>query len=285
MKLICPLCRQALSNSEKRWHCSNNHSFDIAKQGYTNLLPVQNKKSLQPGDSADMVAARWRFLNANYYQLVSDQINDTIVQWINQQPNHPLPLQLVDAGCGEGYYTSKLSQALTAHAIEQQIVGIDISKFATLAAAKRDKSIQWFVANSNHIPVSDHSADILMSLFSPLVASEFHRCLKPEGLLLTASTGADHLIELRELIYERINDKVFEPAKALDPQFTQQQRQSIKTRITLNDNQTLLDLLAMTPHYWRASPDKKRQLAEVNQLTVTLDIELQGYQPRELTDQ
>jgi 23S rRNA (guanine745-N1)-methyltransferase len=279
MQLICPLCRLPLGRLDRSWCCENRHSFDIAKQGYCNLLPVQHKKSLQPGDSADMVAARSRFLTADYYQPISDAINHTVLHYLASQSM--ATAAIVDAGCGEGYYSSRLGAALDQQPVDWQMAAIDISKFAVLAAAKRNKKIAWYVANSSRIPIDDHSADVLLSLFSPLPAEEFYRCLKPGGLLLVATTGRDHLIELRQQLYEEVKLEVFDPTEALAKQFSALPTQAVQQTIVLNDNALIKDLFAMTPHYWRVTPAKKILLDELHQLTLSLDVQLHRFIARD----
>jgi 23S rRNA (guanine745-N1)-methyltransferase len=273
MQFVCPLCQQLLTQSDRRWHCDNRHSFDIAKQGYTNLIPVHYKKSKSPGDDTGMVAARSHFLNQGFYQPLSDHINLIVTRYLQQ--NKINSATIIDAGCGEGYYPSRLKNLLNETA---DITGIDISKAAVLAAAKRSKNIQWFVANSNAIPVANNSTAILLSLFAPTQAEEFHRCLQQEGLLLLATTGKQHLIELRELVYDTVNDTVFDPTKTLEPFFKPQQRHTVNFTIELNDTATIKNLFAMTPHYWRVSPERKTLLDTLNSLSLTVDIHLHCFQ-------
>lgn len=276
MQIICPLCKQPLTDTGKSWCCDNNHSFDKAKQGYTHLLPVQHKKSKAPGDDKNMVAARGRFLSGGYYKPLSEHINQLLIERIDPPPDKPVAV--IDAGCGEGYYTSQLQQSLSDKGISSDICGIDISKFAVLAGAKRNKNVSWFVANSAAMPVADYSADILLSFFAPLLAQEFRRCLKPTGLLLVASTGPNHLIELRRLLYDEVDDKTLQPDNQLADLFSPQVAQNpVQYTIDLTDNQAIIDLLAMTPHFWRVSPQRKKVLDQLEKLTVSIDINLHCY--------
>jgi len=207
--ICCPLCRSPLYQQPGGWHCEQRHSFDTARQGYTHLLPVQHKKSKSPGDDANMVAARSQFLNGHYYQPIAEQLNRSLTDYFGQQSiAEP---RIVDAGCGEGYYTDRLMQALPA----ADITGLDISKQALIAAARRNHSVRWFVANSSHLPMADNSLDCILSLFSPLPAREFARVLKPKGLLAVISTGAGHLLELRQLLYDEIKDTALQPAATI----------------------------------------------------------------------
>ena len=225
--LECPHCRAPLvrhshsqHNKQYSYQCANNHSFDVAKQGYTNLVLVQHKKSKEPGDPADMVRARTRFLSSGLYEPVSDAVNDMIRKTCLLDRSRSNDSLVIDAGCGEGYYTSRLEQALlrdnydNAFTTMPTMAAFDISKFAVRWAAanartthqnkdnKNDYShIQWFVANSMDLPVATERCDVLMSLFAPLSATEFGRILKPKGHLVVASAGEDHLMELRQLLY------------------------------------------------------------------------------------
>ena len=104
MQITCPLCQQPLTKEQRRWHCDNNHSFDIAKQGYTNLLPVQNKKSRSPGDDAEMVASRQRYLAKELYGPVATSLNGLVSDYVKAQALNQVTV--IDAGCGEGYYLS-----------------------------------------------------------------------------------------------------------------------------------------------------------------------------------
>ncbi len=281
MDIICPLCRHTLVHTAKRLHCDNNHSFDIAKQGYTNLLPVHHKKSKSPGDDTSMVTARRQFLAGGYYQPLSEHINRVILEDLQQ--HHITQANIIDAGCGEGYYTSRLKTALHDNSITGNIIGLDISKHAILAAAKRDQSIRWLVASSSAIPTTDsnkessdnnNGADILLSLFAPVQAEEFHRCLNTDGLLLVASTGKNHLIELRELLYDDIHDNVFDPTTMISDHFKPTAVSPVSFTIDLPDNATIKNLFAMTPHYWRVSPERKKRLDALDTLCITVDIQL-----------
>ncbi|MCR8923957.1 methyltransferase domain-containing protein [Dasania sp. GY-MA-18] len=274
MKILCPQCQQPLQQADKHWQCAQNHHFDRAKQGYTNLLLVQHKRSKIPGDDAQMVSARRRFLNQDFYRPLSQAINTLALKHADSKRK----LVIIDAGCGEGYYTQQLAQACIAAEQSADITGIDISKFAVKAAAGRNKNIQWFVANSSHLPVEPNSNDLVLSLFSPLPEQEFKRVLKNDGLLIVASTGQRHLIELREKLYQTVSSEALDPCQKLAAHFTKSHEQNISYTLDLNSSESITDLLSMTPHYWRATVEKKQQLSQLSQLTVTIDINLYGLQ-------
>lgn len=277
MQLICPLCRAMLSRDDRRWCCPDGHSFDIAKEGYLHLLPVQKKKSRAPGDDKQMVSSRSRFLNNGHYQRVSDAINLKARQLSLKQLSDTVAI--IDAGCGEGYYSTRLHQSLQEQHINTELIGVDISKPACRAAAKRSRSLQWLVASSSDMPIADDSADIILSLFSPLPVKEFQRCLKADGQLIIASTGPQHLLELRELLYDSVDTSSLNTIDALAPEFSPMGNatENIQYTITLQDSSSIQDLLAMTPHYWRASAVKKSQLTTIKELSLSIDIRLNTY--------
>lgn len=234
-----------------------------------------------------MVSSRSRFLNQNFYQPISDKINEVLIEYF-KTANIKSP-HILDAGCGEGYYTDHLHSALSAENEKNAftLTGIDISKQAVAAAAKRNRSINWFVSSSGDLPIANDSQQCILSLFSPVPASEFHRCLSPNGFLIVASTGADHLIELRNILYDEVRKKTFDPANAVKPFFQPvhlpgvdiQQLYAVKFTIELVDSKTIKSLFAMTPHYWRVSPKRKEILDTINELAITVDIQLHLFSP------
>jgi len=281
MQLICPLCRGLLSRNNNRLHCSGRHSFDVARDGYIHLLPVQKKRSRVPGDDKMMVAARRRFLDGGHYQRLSDTVN----RQVHRRLSLPAPgrVAMVDVGCGEGYYGARLQAYLQGKGLDTDFIGVDISKFACRAAAKRNCSIEWLVASSSDIPVADQCADLVLCLFSPIQGPEFKRCLHSDGKLIVASTGPLHLLELRERLYDSVDTKILDPNRALAGQFCEipQSKIDIQYRIELRERDSIQDLLAMTPHYWRAPAEKKNRLTRLSNLTVSVDIRLRCYSVRQ----
>ncbi|MDI1300818.1 MAG: methyltransferase domain-containing protein [bacterium] len=248
MSLRCPLCHNALQAGEKTAVCAQGHSFDRAREGYFNLLPVQNKNSLNPGDDAAMVAARTSFLEAGFYTPFRDTLRGLFA-----------PLQathLLDSGCGEGWYSTELGKTA------QKTTAFDISKETVKRAAKRSRDITWLVASSQDIPLQDACVDVMTAIFSPLPTAEAARVLKPGGHLFIAAPGEKHLWELREALYEEVRPHQAEKwQEELAPAFRFHSEAEISFRIELADNAMLKNLLQMTPHYWRA-PRERRTAVE-----------------------
>ena len=269
--LRCPLCRQPLTEQSGTVRCEQGHSFDRARQGYLNLLPVQHKRSKAPGDDAAMVAGRREFLEQGHYQLLSDRINQLLLSHLPAQQS---TLQLCDAGCGEGYYSTRLHQALEARQQSHQLFGIDISKAAIRAACRRSKTINWLVASSRDLPLIEQSQDGVLCLFAPHNSKAFHRALRPGGLLLLATTGADHLLQLRQLIYPQVRRQAYDPLPSLTDHFEPLEQAHVQYPIELKTHTSIQQLLAMTPHQWRASQEARQRISEQEKLTVELDIHL-----------
>ncbi len=248
--IVCPLCLLVLERQPKVWICARGHSFDVARDGYVNLLVVQHKNSREPGDNPDMVKARREFLRAGHYQPLRDALLPLLA---------PLRAQnLLDIGCGEGYYTSALT------GIVPDVTGLDIAKPAIQLAAKQFRGITWLVASGAVLPIADASMDIVSSLFSQLHIEEMHRVLKPGAHVLVVTPAPDHLWSVRQGLFDEVH--AHEPDKFLagfEAQFDLRSRQEVRFPLSLTQ-QSLRQLLLMTPYVWKAKPEKRAAL-EMNE--------------------
>lgn len=278
--LACPLDGEPLSRSGGTWSCPGGHSFDIAKQGYVNLLPVQQKRSVDPGDSKAMVSARQRFLEAGHYQPIADAVSHAVLSRAESKVASHERLSCLDAGCGEGYYLRQLARA-AARTQPLVLMGLDISKWAVLAAAKQDdkQALQssWVVGSNAHLPVQTETLDYVLCMFGFPVVSEFARVLKPSGVLLQIEAGPDHLRELREIIYPTL--KAERSAEREVPEaFAHLQVGSLSYPITLEGKTAIADLLMMTPHLYRASAEGRACAAALEVITLTVDVRLVAWE-------
>ena len=248
LQLICPHCQQLLSQEARTWSCANGHTYDQARQGYLNLLLVQHKNSRQPGDTPGMLGCRQAFLEGGHYQPVSDAIN----QLLSEQE----PATLLDIGCGEGYYTDRLAQALP----QAVCGGLDISKDAVIRACRRNRQIQWLVGSSARLPVADNSLDALLCVFSPWSWEECQRVLRPGGHLLLVGPHADHLLALRAGLYDEVHTTP-ELIKALPEQMQIVTDQILRYPLDLS-SEALAELIGMTPHGFRSRPERQQALLD-----------------------
>ena len=265
--LACPLDGAPLNRQGAAWKCPAGHSFDIASQGHTHLLPVQHKRSLDPGDSKEMVAARRRFLNAGHYQPIAAAVARATLADLQHAA------ACLDAGCGEGYYLRLLASAASAQEKTLAVLGLDISKWAVLAAAKQDPRPNWVVGTNARLPVLDGRLDRVLCLFGFPVYSEFARVLKADGQLVQVDAGPDHLRELREIIYPTLK-----PQRPADPAapagFARLAEESIRFALSFDSREAIADLLAMTPHLYRASAEGRARAAALNELSLTVDVRI-----------
>ncbi len=248
MSYLCPLCHSPLSLDEKSFVCPQGHQFDKAKEGYVNLLPVQHKRSRDPGDSSEMMQARRAFLDAGHYQ----PLRDTICQFLKQAA----PESLLDIGCGEGYYTAGFADSLAE--LTQDIWGLDVAKVAIRYAAKRYPQVQFCVASSHRLPFDSESLDAVVRIFAPCKAEELARVVKPGGIVITATPGPRHLMQLKGLIYQDVMLHS-EAAESL-PGFVEEETKKTGWPMTLR-GQEAVALLQMTPFAWRARPEVWEALA------------------------
>ncbi len=269
--LLCPLDQYPLHRDGKTWRCSKNHCYDIAKQGYVNLLPVQNKKSLDPGDSQIMIAARRQFLDSGAY----DPLASALANTVNELASEHDELAILDAGCGEGYYLNTVCNSLlnTNAELALTATGLDISKWAVRATRSRNSGINGLVASNRQIPLPDNSQDILLCTFGFPVFSEFQRVLKPGGHIVMVDPGAEHLIELRQQIYEEIRrSPPASLAAGLNTEWHISSESSLSFSTPELSAELFEQLLIMTPHLYRASKAGRERAAKLDQLALTADV-------------
>lgn len=275
--LVCPICKEKLikNSIEKTYRCSNNHSFDVAKQGYVNLLTNNQKKSKLPGDSKEMVQARTEFLSKGYYSTLSRRLNECIIKQF--EAKNARFYHVLDIGCGNGYYTNELMKEIQDRNIVAYCFGLDISKEAVKYASTSNKSITWAVANSYYLPFEEDSFDCIVSVFSPVKIEECTRIMKNDGVFVRVLPGINHLIQIRDIIYETViineeNDpaEAYEGLKLIDTS-------KVSFDITI-EKEGILSLVKMTPHYWKTSKHDKEPLNELEKLTVTIDMQILTYE-------
>lgn len=276
--IACPVCQHSLALEGNQWRCKLGHSYDRSRFGYVNLLVAQHKKSKAPGDSLDMVDARQRLLDSGLYQPISDWLNSQVLTLLKTSEPQNTPLHIADIGCGEGYYTQRLQQALHQAELSHHLYGVDISKDALRRGARRSQEIDWLVASGGQLPFLAHSLDTMVCLFTNLMPQGFKRVLKPNGRVLLLNTGANHLLQLREQIYQQVNLSEFDPRpKMAEHGFECEQELRLTYEAHLPSNQHILDLLMMTPHRFKVRHDALNALQQLPQLSVTIDIVLHQF--------
>ena len=263
MLYICPKCHEKLTIVDKSYKCINNHTYDISSKGYVNFLLNDDKKSLHPGDTKDSLSARYDFLNKGYYEFIFNKVNDIVKKY-----NF---INLLDIGCGVGYYTYQLKK----NNPSINIYGFDIAKEAlSIASRYTKKDIYWFVSNSKNIPIEDNSIEAVLAMFSFITLDEIKRVLKDAGIFIQVCAGKNHLIELKQTIYDEVKikeeDNNLLPLNLID-------RNEYTTTINVDNNEDILNLFKMTPHYYRCSKEKKDIINNLDKIELTIDIIINIY--------
>lgn len=266
--LLCPICRQKLCAEGVSLVCPENHTFDISAGGYVNM----NTRSSLAGDSAEMVRARSAFLDAGYYEPFADAVADAIGCTDGGL--------IVDAGCGEGYYSAKVADKYK----NATIYGFDLSKNAVKKAAKRvgrdSLNASFFVCGIFDLPLASESVDTVINLFAPCAAEEFHRILKPHGRLIMGVSGEDHLLGLKKVLYDDVYLNRPEKLSAPDG-FVCISKQNVRYRVKIDASDMIRNLFSMTPYYWRTSKEDEKKLYAQSELETVLDFDIMIFERSE----
>ena len=273
--MYCPLCKNELRFYDKTLRCLNNHSYDISKKGYVNLLLPNQHHSEKSGDEKGMILSRVRFLNTGKYNCLRDLILTTLRELISSFDKEYV---IGDLGCGEGYYTVYYHQELS-KLIPLTTYGVDLSKQAINECANRQRSkhidnMMFIIGNINYVPLLDESLDFIVNSFSRIDEKEFVRLLKKDGYFLRILPGKDHLLELKQVLYEnvRLNEDKEERIDGLE--FVRSFE--VSDVIYLN-NQEIRDLFSMTPYYYKSPKDTSEKLMNLENLTTKISFKILVY--------
>ena len=259
--LRCPVCAASMKKAEDEKSCkcqgSRTHSYDFARSGYLNLTRPGDGE----GDLKEAVNARKLFLNAGYYEPLSNEIN-AILQNLNAET-------VLDAGCGEGYYTNRMAK-------DRAVFGVDLSRAGVDSAAKQAKQkgtdAAFAVGSIFSLPVGDETCDAVTNLFAPCCEEEFSRVLKKGGYLILVGAGERHLMGLKQVLYE---NPYLNPGRAdLPTQMEEVDRRRLSYTVTVVGQETIEALFSMTPYYWRTSDSDRIKLQNINTLQTELDFDI-----------
>lgn len=264
---ICPVCGASLSRDESSYQCPAGHRYDRAKGGYVNLLMSQHRKEKRHGDDKAMVLARTRFLEAGWYDPLLDVLLDLAKKYF------PESGVFLDLGCGEGFYSDRIHRALPRQA---ELVGVDISKDAVRAYARRNRQARLAVASAFDLPIASGSCDLVLSVFAPFREGEICRVLNPGGVFLRAYPLEKHLLGLKRLIYDEAYDN--KPAALELPGLTLVESREIREEITLTSPEDIRSLFMMTPYFYKTGRDDQEKLLAARRLTTEIEFGVSAYQ-------
>lgn len=269
--LACPICSSPLVVQDlKSLMCTNRHTFDIAKQGYLNLLNQNNKTNY---DKKLFEARRSVIADSGFF----DQFNVALTETINEQTASNVELAIVDMGSGEGSHLANISNRLQSH-FNQSItgIGIDISKEGILEAARRYEESIWIVADLARTPLADEMCDVIINILSPSNYEEFKRVLKNDGVIIKVVPRESYLKELRHHFFKDSEKEAYSNMKVVDhfkEHFNVIKQESVHYTTTL-DQSALTALVKMTPLTWNIADNEINDFLESGISEITVDLEL-----------
>ena len=265
--IICPNCKLLLHQIGNTLRCQNGHLFDIARQGYVNLLLANQKKNSNPGDNKIMINARDAFLSKGYFDFLIDNIESMVNSSDCFSEPNTKSVHLLDLGCGTGYYTSTLFKDKDINR-----VGVDISKTGITKAAVRDKASTYIVGSAFDLPIDNDAVDLIVNIFSPMHLEEAKRVLKHGGYFIKVVPAGDHMKEIAELVYEKLipHQSYFKEEIESDSNFSIVSVDTLKRIIDFPEGD-LRDFITMTPYLYKF---KKGQLESLKNMSVTTSFEI-----------
>jgi len=197
----CPICGKDLVMNDNSLVCSENHTFDISKKGFVDLV-LNNKQ--QKNYDLESFENRHLILEHGMY----DHIADKLVKLIDELGLH----NILDVGCGEGYYSKKIVQLK-----DRNVLAFDISKDSIQLAAKGPNTpVEWFIGDLAHLPVQTDAIDGIIDIFSPANYNEFNRILSQDGYVIKVIPNEYHVQELRVQAKDQLKEEKYSNQKVLD---------------------------------------------------------------------
>lgn len=272
--LVCPLCRESLDLSAdgRVVRCRGGHAFDVARQGYLNLLGGAGAP--KNADTPAMIAARARFLGNGHYAPIADRLLALAALSGVAAP------AVLEVGAGTGYYLARLLRGLA----DSRGIALDVSAAAARRAAGAHPAVGSVVADVwQQLPVADGSIDVLLDVFAPRNAAEFARVLSPTGVLLVVTPAPEHLQELRDGLglLDIQADKLEQLQGTLSPHLTLGTQELLQLTLSL-DRAAQSDLVAMGPNAFHRTPTEieARVGSTAAPTTVSVSVNLSAWTTR-----
>lgn len=267
MLFVCPKCSQKLNISGGIAVCERGHSYDRSKYGYYNLL--LSSRGGTHGDNREMCLARRDFLSLGYYEPLASELSSLVLRYT------PPLSALLDAGCGEGYYTDKIERALADRDGKTNVSAFDISKDAVRLAYKRNSSVSFAVAGSYSMPISDGSVDTLVNVFSPFAKEESARVLSKGGAFIFVYPNERHLFALKSAIYDTPYENLPENIELAG--FKRQENINVAYTMALSSKEDIKALFMMTPYAYRTGERERARLDALTSLKCEADFLIDVY--------
>ena len=252
----CPNCKKPLKKIDGSLVCENKHCFDISKEGYVNL--VRANYNANAGDNDEMLKARDLFLSGGHYEKLARELANIILKYNKAD-------EILDAGCGTGYYVSVIKDIVDS----QNIYGVDISKKAVKIATKKNEDCSFAVSSVFKMPFEDKTFSTILNVFSPFAFEEYARVLKDDGILLSVYPGPNHLIQLKKAIYKE--DTILNDKKVESNIFKCSEKVFVQGTMKLRKEE-ILALIKMTPYFYTTPKEKLDSLYSIDELAIQYDF-------------
>lgn len=302
LPLRCPVCGGTLRGRARTFQCPDGHAFDLAREGYLNLLPDGHGRSRRSGDTASMLDARTRFLRRGHFDPLAGEVTAAVLEEGRRVlPARDAPFTVLDAGCGDGHYLAAVKRALVAgpsaegpsgkaegtreHAPEATgvrgepghlLLGFDISREAVRRAARAVPEGFFFVNDVGHrICLADGAVDVILDLFAPRNPREFGRVLRSGGALFVVIPDERHLQELRAWlpILGIEPEKRERTMQRLAPSFRFEGESAVHYSVDLGTD-ALRELIHMSPNSWHVTPEELNSIDGQGPLRVAVSCHL-----------
>ena len=250
----CPICQTKMVVREQgSLCCEENHSFDIAKQGYVNMLTHAATSKY----SKDLFESRYAIIASGLYDRLQAKISEQLVG----------VKTILDTGCGEGSHLARIMQQL-----EGAVgVGIDIAKEGILVAARQYPEQIWCVGDLAKSPYAEGSFDAILNILSPANYEEFKRLLTPGGCVVKVVPQSGYLQELRTQLYADSEKETYSNAQTVE-RFKESFVHTTVERLTYTvpiTAEQIPALLTMTPMGWHKAD---HQNIDLTAITIDLNI-------------
>lgn len=250
--LRCPHCRSPLDLRQHALRCAQGHSFDVARQGYVNLLP--RRPATGTGDTAAMVQARMSFLGRGHYA----RFADAVARAVNETGQLDEPV--AEVGAGTAYYLAQVLHGRTGPG-----VAIDVSSAAARRAARSHPRIGSVVADAwTSLPLADRCLGAAAVAFAPRSGGELARVVRPGGRVVVLVPAVDHLQQLRSALgLMQVDARKSERlAASLGDDIVPVGEREVRWTAPLQRSD-VRDLVLMGPNAFHQAPDLDERIGEL----------------------
>lgn len=266
----CPVCNKSMViNDSNSLTCDSNHCFDLAKKGYVNLLTSSNA----PSYSKELFQARHKVCEAGFYDPLIDKLAQIISKYQNSINKEVA--NIIDAGCGEGSHIYSIYEKIKS-GLENNFIGVDISKDSINIAASNNADIIWCVADLARLPFQNRTIDVVLNILSPANYGEFYRILSDDGIVIKVVPNSQYLKELREIVYSGNENATYSNDKVVN-HFQEKldviDIKNINYKFDIN-KELLHHLVRMTPLTWGESDEKLHSILEKDIFSITVDLDI-----------